>query len=67
MAFVSQHLVAKIAAMLAASPLQSDEFRRIEGMGSHYLSLQPEYHGQGFMFSLSINGQELYIHRLTGR
>ncbi len=40
------------------NPLEPDEFRRIEGMGSYYVCLEPEHCDEQCMFALTLDDQK---------
>lgn len=65
MSSISTALHEKIARLVESQPLSEDEFRRIEGMGSHYISLSSEYKGTNHLFSLEINGRTYYIFKTS--
>jgi hypothetical protein len=62
---VSLHLLKQLKSALAENPLQSGESRRIHGMGSHYISLSPEFEGRKFLFAVKIESQTIYIIRVV--
>ncbi len=61
MASISGALLKKIEDLLTRSPLETGEFRRIEGMGSHFVSLQSTHEGKQHFFSTTIAGKEIFF------
>lgn len=59
---VSSHLLKKLSDMLANTPLETGECRRVEGMGAHFISLEKvqDTHKR-FLLSVKINGQEYFL------
>ncbi|MCR4285912.1 MAG: hypothetical protein NUW00_03400 [Candidatus Kaiserbacteria bacterium] len=44
--------------------LKQDEFRDIDGMGSHYFSLSPTHDGKDHFFSAVVDGITVYIFKV---
>lgn len=61
MTSISGALLKKIKDLLTQSPLEVGEFRRIEGMGSHFMSLQSTREGRQHFFSATVDGKEIFF------
>jgi hypothetical protein len=61
---ITKNLTEQISDLLREQPLQDGELRRVKGMGSHYISLQPTHGDESWLFSFEINGQKIYMYYL---
>lgn len=61
MASISKALIHKLEREVGTNPIQPGEFRRIEGMGSHYLSLESSRDGQAWFFKVPLSGVEYFV------
>ncbi len=59
--YISSVFKSKIEEMIAVSPLNDDEFRRVVGMGSHYLSLSAKWDGNDPLFSIKLGDTTVFI------
>lgn len=60
---ISDALLESLADELKTSPLQNGEFRRIKGMGSHFVCLTPTHDGDEFFFAIMMGDQKIYIYK----
>jgi hypothetical protein len=55
----------QISASMNGTPLKQGEARGIEGMGSHFFSLQPTHNGRDHLFAGEVNGYTVYIFKVA--
>ena len=65
MNLISQALRKKIERIIQVRPLERGEFRRIDGMGSHCISLSAEENGKSHFFSFDCGGVTVYLYKET--
>lgn len=61
MSSISIFLRKQIERTIEERALEEDEFRRINGMGDHFMSLTAEHDGKQFFFSTVVGEQVIYI------
>lgn len=66
MASISKAFKNKLAEHLQKNPLKEGEFRRIECLGTYFISLDKEHDGQRSMFYVSVGDQVVHVYRVTG-
>ena len=64
-AMITTKLKERLAENMANDPLKPGEFRRIKGLGGHYISLESKRGEQEWMFQIDINGEDFYIFHLV--
>lgn len=64
MSSISKALTNHLSLSMKEHKLKQDEFRDIDGMGSHYFSLSPTHDGKDHFFSAVVDGITVYIFKV---
>ncbi len=59
---MSKQMLQKLRREIAQKPLQDGEFRRIQGMGAHFMSQQPLWNEQRYFFKFNLeDGTPIFV------